>query len=221
MPSINNSKASKADDDPALVELRDAEARVEHVLTKKPVNLDAAKLVPSSIRVKDLRRWDGCDIVRKGAKKTRYVFLLPAIMTITQAGGKLGTIALMDTETPVLYLDFPQGRMKCQGRIVRPEVRLLPLAFEGKRSVTCKDLVNTLVVFSKVWWIGTEKENPEEKPWPFPKEMNFQVEGPQAGEALGGTRKEGGGREREGKEAVGEVEGPGGGGDRRGRQSRL
>lgn len=29
-------------------------------------------------------------------------------------------------------------------------MRLLPLSFEGKASVTCKDIVNTLVVFSEV-----------------------------------------------------------------------
>lgn len=29
-------------------------------------------------------------------------------------------------------------------------MRLLPLSFEGRSSVTCKDIVNTLVVFSEV-----------------------------------------------------------------------
>ena len=29
-------------------------------------------------------------------------------------------------------------------------MRLLPLSFEGKASVTCKDIVNTVVVFSEV-----------------------------------------------------------------------
>ena len=43
-----------------------------------------------------------------------------------------------------------QGRLRCQGRIVRPQMRLLPLSFEGRSSVTCKDIVNTVVVFSEV-----------------------------------------------------------------------
>lgn len=48
------------------------------------------------------------DIVRKGtARKSRYLFVLPATLSATQ-GGKLGEITKMDTENPVLYIDFPQ-----------------------------------------------------------------------------------------------------------------
>lgn len=90
-----------------------------------------------------------------------------------------------------------QGRLRCQGRIVRPQMRLLPLSFEGRASVTCKDIVNTVVVFSEVFlflfrvsvslssiyhmphthtqmaWVGTAEANPEEKPLPFPPELRF------------------------------------------------
>lgn len=57
----------------------------------------------------ELKKWDGMDIVRKGTgRKTRYLFVLPAILNATQGGGKLGEITKMDTENPVLYFDFPQ-----------------------------------------------------------------------------------------------------------------
>lgn len=63
---------------------------------------------PSTRRPPDLKRWNGCDIVRKGGRKTRYVFVLPATLTLDGGGGKLGKLAKMDTETPVLYIEFPQ-----------------------------------------------------------------------------------------------------------------
>ncbi len=53
--------------------------------------------------------------MRKGGRKTRYVFVLPATLTLESGGGKLGTLARMDTETPVLYIEFPQV---CVGGVV-------------------------------------------------------------------------------------------------------
>lgn len=211
-------KNSQEEEDIAVTALRASELRIGHVLTRKSITTSIPSSVPSSLRAKDLKNWNGSDIVRKGGRKTRYVFLLPASLTLTQAGGKVGTLAQMDTETPVLYLEFPQGRMKCQGRIVRPEVRLLPLAFEGKQNVTCKDIVNTLVVFSEIMWVGTAEENPEEKHWPMPASLNFQIEGPTAEEVYvkGGKGGEKGGKDKEGEE---EDEEEGGGEGRRPRRA--
>lgn len=36
------------------------------------------------------------------------MFVLPATLTLDGGGGKLGTLTKMDTETPVLYVEFPQ-----------------------------------------------------------------------------------------------------------------
>ena len=70
---------------------------------------DAMAILPPSSRT-DLKRWNGCDIVRKGGRKTRYVFLFPASFNLSAGGGKIGNMAKMDTETPVLYIDFPEVR---------------------------------------------------------------------------------------------------------------
>jgi hypothetical protein len=168
----------------------------------------------------DLRKWDGFDIVRKGtaARKARYLFSLPWVMSPGTAGGRLGMVTKMDTDAPVLYVEFPQvrlgwseshgrlrptdqvswipgqGRLKCVGRVSKPQARFVPLNFEAK-SVTCKDIVTTVVIFSdvrsfppsrlhrlafkqhvasfplQVTWVGRQEDNPEEKSLPFPKEL--------------------------------------------------
>ena len=34
------------------------------------------------MRTTDLKRWNGCDIVRNGGRKTIYVFVLPATLSL-------------------------------------------------------------------------------------------------------------------------------------------
>ncbi len=72
------------------------------------------------------------------------------VVSSSSMGERGGLGAHTHGSTPIHPRPSPQGRLRCQGRIARPEMRLLPLSFEGKASVTCKDIVNTVVVFSEV-----------------------------------------------------------------------
>lgn len=47
------------------------------------------------------------------------------------------------------FLAHHQGRLKCIGRVTKPEARYLPLKFESK-AITCKDIINTVIIFSEV-----------------------------------------------------------------------
>uniref|UniRef100_A0A0E0HX71 Uncharacterized protein n=1 Tax=Oryza nivara TaxID=4536 RepID=A0A0E0HX71_ORYNI len=96
-------------------------------------------------------RLQGRDIVRRGGqRKSRFLFSFPGLLAPAAAasGGRVGELADLGTKNPLLYLDFPQGRMK---------------------------LLGTHIVFSEAWWIGTKEENPQELKLDFPKE--FQNDG--------------------------------------------
>ena len=108
------------------------------------------------------------------AHRKKAVFILPAFLSVSGVGGKLGTIAKMDTQFPVLYIDFPTGRVKVQGRIVEPKATLMPLTFKKKGPAIVKASVKTVIVFSKTSWIGTKKENPDETPLPMPEGMQVK-----------------------------------------------
>lgn len=114
---------------------------------------------------------DGKDIVKKGQRKNKYLFAFPGLVAPV-SGGKMGELVHLDTKNPVLYVDFPQGRLKFFGTIVYPKNKYLTLHFmRGSGSVVCEDSFDSLVVFSDVWWIGTKEENPEEVQLDFPKEL--------------------------------------------------
>ncbi len=97
-PSSSKAKTNNKDDaaaaaqeeDAAVTSLRVRELDIGHVSKRKPTATQHETAIPPSLRPKDLKKWNGSDIVRKGGRKTRYVFLLPAAISLTQAGGKLG-----------------------------------------------------------------------------------------------------------------------------------
>lgn len=114
---------------------------------------------------------DGKDIVKKGQRKNKYLFSFPCLIAPV-SGGKMGELVHLDTKNPVLYVDFPQGRLKFFGTIIYPKNKYLTLHFmRGSGNVVCEDSFDSLVVFSDVWWIGTKEENPEEVQLDFPKEL--------------------------------------------------
>ncbi|CAJ2667162.1 unnamed protein product [Trifolium pratense] len=131
-------------------------------------------LNPSSIVAKH----HGKDIIKKSQRKnSRYLFSFPGLFAPV-AGGKIGELKDLGTKNPILYLDFPQGRMKLFGTILYPTNRYLTLQFSrGGKNVTCEDYFDNMIVFSDAWWIGTKDENPEETKLEFPKELS---EGQQA-----------------------------------------
>lgn len=55
-----------------------------------------------------------------------------------------GSLAQLDTKNPVMYLDFPNGRLKFFGTLVFPENKYLALKF-GPKEVLCEDAFESMV----------------------------------------------------------------------------
>lgn len=115
----------------------------------------------------------GRDILKKSQRKNKFLLSFPGLLAPV-SGGKIGELKDLGTKNPVLYLDFPQGKMKLFGTIIFPKNRYLTLQFSrGGKNVMCEDNFDTMIVFSEAWWIGNKDENPEEVRLEFPKEMNM------------------------------------------------
>ncbi|MCO5598132.1 hypothetical protein L7F22_052224 [Adiantum nelumboides] len=114
---------------------------------------------------------DGRDVVKKGHRKSKYLFAFPGLLSPV-AGGKLGELTNLDSKNPVLYVEFPQGRLKMFGTIVYPKNKYLTLHFpRGGGNIVCEDCFESLIVFSQAWWIGTKEQNPEEVRLSLPKSL--------------------------------------------------
>ncbi|KAK9117855.1 hypothetical protein Scep_015948 [Stephania cephalantha] len=126
-----------------------------------------SRLAPSKLVAKH----HGRDVVKKSQRKNRFLFSFPGLIAPIN-GGKIGELKDLETENPVLYLDFPQGRMKLFGTIVYPKNRYLTMQFSrGGKGVTCDDYFDSMIVFPEAWWIGKKSENPEENRLEFPKDV--------------------------------------------------
>ncbi|KAL1825072.1 hypothetical protein ACET3Z_011850 [Daucus carota] len=133
-----------------------------HASTSAPLNV--SKLVA---------KHHGTDILKKSHRKNKFLLSFPGLLA-PLSGGKIGDLKDLGTKNPVLYLDFPQGKMKLFGTIIFPKNRYLTLQFSrGGKNVMCEDNFDTMIVFSEAWWIGNKDENPEELRLEFPKEMNM------------------------------------------------
>lgn len=55
-----------------------------------------------------------------------------------------GSLAQLDTKNPVMYLDFPNGRLKLFGTLVFPKNKYLGLKF-GPKEVLCEDAFESMV----------------------------------------------------------------------------
>uniref|UniRef100_A0A0E0HX69 Uncharacterized protein n=1 Tax=Oryza nivara TaxID=4536 RepID=A0A0E0HX69_ORYNI len=126
-------------------------------------------------------RLQGRDIVRRGGqRKSRFLFSFPGLLAPAAAasGGRVGELADLGTKNPLLYLDFPQGRMKLLGTHVYPKNKiaamLVPFLWGVIGNYLCCCFI-WQIVFSEAWWIGTKEENPQELKLDFPKE--FQNDG--------------------------------------------
>lgn len=87
---------------------------------------------------------DGKDIVKKGQRKSKYLFSFPCLVAPV-SGGKMGELVHLDTKNPVLYVDFPQGRLKFFGTIIYPKNKYLTLHFmRGSGNVVCEDSFDSL-----------------------------------------------------------------------------
>ena len=87
----------------------------------------------ASLLSKHLRMWlvfkgnPQKDIIKKNTtKKNDYIFVFPGNFKSLECGS-LGYLDRLDSEFPVLYLDFPQGRLKMQGILVSLKDQLVAL----------------------------------------------------------------------------------------------
>ena len=55
-----------------------------------------------------------------------------------------GTLAQLDSQNPVMYLDFPQGRLKLFGTLVFPKNKYMMLKLGGS-NVLCEDVFENMV----------------------------------------------------------------------------
>lgn len=55
-----------------------------------------------------------------------------------------GTLAALDTKNPLLYIDFPEGRLKFFGTLVFPRNRYLVLRL-GQKDIICEDVLENMV----------------------------------------------------------------------------
>ncbi|KAI0500518.1 hypothetical protein KFK09_018732 [Dendrobium nobile] len=168
------------------------------ILRRSPANA-SAPLEPSKAVVK----LQGRDIVKRGQRKSRYLFSFPGLIA-PLTGGKIGDLANLATKNPVLYLEFPQGRMKLFGTHVYPKNKYLTLQLtKSAKGVMCEDVFESLIVFSEAWWIGQKEENPEEYQLEFPKDLkegkdcDYDFKG-----GAGATYDEASGGQKSGKEYV-------------------
>lgn len=164
-----------------------------NLLSETPPKALCPVLSPS----KTVLKHHGKDIVKKSQRKSRFLFSFPGLLA-PMSGGKIGELKHLGTKNPILYLHFPQGRMKLFGTIVFPKNRYLTLQFSrGGKNVICEDYFDTMIVFSDAWWIGTEDENPEESELDFPEELergqcpeyDFQGGAGSMSEKKGGSNK--------------------------------
>ncbi len=55
-----------------------------------------------------------------------------------------GSLAQLDTKNPVMYVDFPEGRLKLFGTLCFPKNKYLALKF-GPKEVLCEDVFENMV----------------------------------------------------------------------------
>ncbi|CAB4280281.1 unnamed protein product [Prunus armeniaca] len=76
----------------------------------------------------------GKDILKKSERKNRFLFSFRGLLAPI-GGGKIRALKNLGTKNPVLYLDFPLGRMKLFGTIV-------PLVVSAFLQSVCRTTLN-------------------------------------------------------------------------------
>ncbi|XP_019085602.1 PREDICTED: DNA-binding protein RHL1-like [Camelina sativa] len=94
---------------------------------------------------KQVLKHHGTDIIRKSQRKNRFFFFFPGLLAPI-SGATIDDFDRLSTKNPVLYLNFPQGRMKLFGTILYPKNRYLTLQFSrGGKNVLCDDYFDNMV----------------------------------------------------------------------------
>lgn len=55
-----------------------------------------------------------------------------------------GALAQLDSKNPVMYMDFPEGRLKFFGTLMFPSNKYMILRFTNK-DVICEDILESMV----------------------------------------------------------------------------
>nr|XP_043617346.1 DNA-binding protein RHL1 [Erigeron canadensis] len=171
MAKGGNTKTGRSSTNPEAEERKRLKklAITKGIISETPAKASSLALNPSKIVTKH----HGKDILRKSTRKNRFLFSFPGLIGPV-SGGKIGELQDLGSKNPILYIDYPQGRMKLFGTIVYPKNRYLTLQFsKGGKNVMCEDYFDTMIVFSDTWWIGSKEENPEETQLSFPENMTM------------------------------------------------
>lgn len=88
--------------------------------------------------------------------------------------GTMGDLSRLDTQNPVLYLRFPQGRMKLQGTLLYPKCKYLSMRV-GNKKLFIEDVFESIILFTETFWIGSAEENPEEIPMSMPRALQQHI----------------------------------------------
>eukprot|EP00903_Cladosiphon_okamuranus_P011396 g10739.t1 len=170
----------------------DAPAEADAAATGSAGSYHPAAIAPSSA----LRQCDGFDVVRKGAKgRGRQLMVLPGALGLGNGGsvGRIGSLNIATPASPVLYVEFPQGRLKCTGRTVHSKGRFLTLygdkAAGRATRMDCRDVFDSVVFFSKACWVGRKEDNPSEEPLPLPEDLQTLQEGSEEASGESGSAK--------------------------------
>lgn len=81
-----------------------------------------------------------------------------------------GTLVGLDTSSPVLYIEFPSGRLKIPGTLCFPGAKHVVLKV-GTKNAICEDVLDSIVAFGRPYWVGTKEENPTEAELPLPSSI--------------------------------------------------
>lgn len=73
----------------------------------------------------------------------------------------------LDTSSPVLYVEFPSGRLKIPGTLCFPGAKHVVLKV-GTKNAICEDVLDSIVAFGRPYWVGTKEDNPTEAELPLP-----------------------------------------------------
>lgn len=127
------------------------------------------------------------DIVNKSANRLskRFLFQFPGRLNLCgSTGAKFGDLTNLSTSNPVLYVDYPNGRLKLCGTLVYPKNKYLAIKYRKKAKkssqtpcLESRGTFDALVVFPEFYWIGTKEKNPDEKELPLPDELLKKPEG--------------------------------------------
>ena len=63
-----------------------------------------------------------------------------------------GAMSQLDTKNPVLYIDFPEGRMKFRGTLMFPANKYMVLKV-GNRDILCEDVFDSMVGACDAIWL--------------------------------------------------------------------